>query len=142
MVKIFKNNLFWTVVLFITILVLSILSKWFIFLDLGIFNYSILFIVALLLPNLNKIYKDIKNSEIEIIKLPFCDLKLLKKYDYYFIGSRKENEFDEDLIALSFYKDIFNKKEALDKFNEEFPNQEEYEITEIVKQVHYKKNDQ
>ncbi len=121
---------------------LSILSKWFDVLDLGIFNYSILFVVVLLIPNFYRIYEEIKSSEIEVIKLPFCELKLLKKYDYYFIGYKKENEFDEYLTVLGFYKNVFNEKEAADEFKEEFPNNKEYEVTEVVKQVHYKKNDE
>lgn len=141
MVKIFKNSLFWSIFLFFIILTLSILSKWIDVLDLGVFNYSLLLILVLLLPNFGKIHKEIRNSEIEKIKLPFCELKLLKKYDYYFIGYRKENESDGDLVVLEFYKNVLNEEEAVTSFERDFPDKESYEIIEIIKQVHYKKND-
>lgn len=140
MVKKSRNNIFLTVILFLIVLILSILSKWFDFFDLGIFNYSILFILVLVLPNLNKIFNQIKNSEIQVIKLPFCELVLLKKYDYYFIGNRKDDDLG-DLVVLGFYKDVLNEKEAKDKFKEEFPNQGNLENIEIIKQVHYKINE-
>ena len=142
MVKIFKNNLFWSGFLFVIVITLSILSKWIEFLDLGVFNYSLLLVLFILLPNIKIIHREIKNSEIEKIKLPFCELKLLKKYDYYFIGHRKENELDGDLVVLEFYKDILNEEEAKDRFKEDFPDKKSFEITEIIKQVHYKKNDE
>ncbi|MEA2098275.1 MAG: hypothetical protein U9P70_04370 [Patescibacteria group bacterium] len=142
MVKIFKNNLFWSSFLFVVIVALSVLSKWIEFLDLGVFNYSLLLIFFILLPNIKIIYREIKNSEIEKIKLPFCELKLLKKYDYYFIGYRKENELDGDLVVLGFYNNILNKEDALAFFKSDFPNDKSYIITEIIKQVHYKKNDE
>lgn len=140
MVKLFKNRLYLTGFLFIIVFILSILSKWLNFLDFGIFNYSILLLIALFIPNFSAIYKELENSEIEKIKLPFCELKLLKKYDYYFIGNKTDEEIN-DLVLLGFYEDVFNKDEAFDKFKEEFPNQENFEIVYIVKQVHYKKND-
>lgn len=139
MVKFLKNNLFWTVTLFSVVFLMSILSKWFVFFDLGIFNYSILFILALLIPNFSIIYKEIKNSEISIIKLPFFELKLLKKYNYYFIGNRKGDELG-DLVVLDYYLDILNEEEAQKKFKEEFPSQEDFENIKIIKQVHYKEN--
>jgi len=145
MVKIFKNNLFWSGFLFVIVITLSVLSKWIEFLDLGVFNYSLLLILFILLPNIKIIHREIKNSEVEKIKLPFCELKLLKKYDYYFIGEKtnKLNEdYDGDLIVLGFYKDVLNEKEAKGKFKEDFPNEEGFEISEIIKQVHYKKNDE
>lgn len=128
--------------MFVVIVALSVLSKWIEFLDLGVFNYSLLLIFFILLPNIKIIYREIKNSEIEKIKLPFCELKLLKKYDYYFIGYRKENELDGDLVVLGFYNNILNKEDALAFFKSDFPNDKSYIITEIIKQVHYKKNDE
>ncbi len=141
MVNFLKNNLLLTVCLFVIVFISSVLSKWFDFLNIGVFNYSLLLILVLLLPNYKRIHKEIKNSEIEKIKLPFCELKLLKKYDYYFIGYRKENELDGDLVVLEFYKDILNKENAVSLFERDFPDKKSYEITEIIKQVHYKKND-
>lgn len=142
MVKNLKNNIYWTIFLFLFILVLSISSKWINFLDFGVFNYSILFVLTILIPNLELVYDELKNSEVEKIKLPFCELKLLKKFDYYFIGYKKDDELNGDLIVLGFYRDIFNEKEATRQFKEEFPDESEYEIMEIIKQVHYKKNDE
>lgn len=142
MVKNLKNNIFWTTFLFLFVLVLSISSKWLSYLDFGVFNYSILFILTILIPNLELVYVELKNSEVERIKLPFCELKLLKKFDYYFVGYKKEDELSGDLIVLGFYKDIFNEKEAKKQFKEEFLDENEYEIIEIIKQVHYKKNDE
>ena len=142
MVKVFKNNLFWSGFLSVIVITSSILSKWIEFLDLGIFNYSLLLILFILLPNVKTICREIKNSEIEKIKLPFCELKLLKKYDYYFVGYRKENESDGDLVVLEFYKNILNEEEAVALFKSDFPDDKSYKVTEIIKQVHYKKNDE
>ncbi len=141
MVRILKGGLFWSFLLFISIIILSVLSKWFEVLDLGIFNYSLLVVSSLLLPNLELVYKELKNSEVEKIKLPFCELKLLKKYDYYFIGYWKEDESGGDLVVLEFYKGLLSEKEATYQFEKEFPNKKTYEVIEVVKQVHYKKND-
>jgi len=141
MVNLLKKRLFWTVLLFIIVFILSILSKWFNFFDFGIFNYSILFILVILIPNFDTLYKEIKNSEIELIKLPFFEVKLLKKYDYYFIGNRKGDELD-DLVVLAFYRDVLNEEEAQSKFKEDFSVQEDLENVEIIKQVHYKSNDE
>jgi len=140
MVKLFKNNLFWSLLLFFAVIICSVLSKWFGFLDLGIFNYSLLIVLSLLIPNVLILGKEINNSEVEIIKLPFCELKLIKKYDYYFIGIW-QGSTSGDLVVLDYYKNIFNKKDAFKLFRSDYPNEKSYEIIEIVKQVHYKMND-
>lgn len=72
------------------LVILSILSSFgehlsiFKYLDVGIFNYSVLFVITLVVPNYNYIMKQLHSSELEVIKLPFCEFKLLKKYDYFF----------------------------------------------------------
>jgi hypothetical protein len=98
-------------------------------------------VLFLLLPNIAIVFREMKNLEVEKINLPFCELKLLKKYDYYFIGSWTDEKDNEDLLVLGFYKSVLNEKEALCLFEKDYPDETKYEVNEIVKQVHYKKND-
>lgn len=84
MVKILKNKFTWMLILLLITIVCSIASKWIPVLDLGIFNYTVLLLVSLIAPNLSSVYKEINSSEVQSIKLPFCELRLLKRYDYYF----------------------------------------------------------
>lgn len=150
MVAILKNKFTWMLVLLLLTTICSIASKWFPILDLGVFNYSVLLLISLIAPNLNAVYKEVDNSEVQSIKLPFCELRLVKKYDYYFLGERiVEDESDDiideyvtkDIVVLAFYNDVLNLDEAKALFAAEYPNQDRLIVSEIIKQVHYKNND-
>jgi hypothetical protein len=142
MVKVLKNKFTWMLVLLSITTLCSIASKWVPFLDVGIFNYSVLLLISLIAPNLSAVYKEIDNSEVQSIKLPFCELRLLKKYDYYFLGERTNDEVNNDIVVLAFYNNVLNLDEAKAFFESDYPDQSEMNITEVIKQVHYKNNDQ
>lgn len=138
--------------LFVLIACLSILSTFekLECLNIGIFNYSILIIVSLVIPHFSYIKKQLINSEIQSVKLPFVELNLIKKYDFCFIGELKKWSNDEEnfisteesnLVVLGYYEGLLNEKEAEKEFKKEFPNAREYEIDRIIKQSFFKKND-
>jgi hypothetical protein len=110
MLILFKNNTFWALFLFVSVVLMSVSSKWFTFLELGVFNYSILLASSLIIPNIKSIFREISNSQIESIKLPFCELKFSKNFDYYFLGEREGDENNSDMIVLAYYKMSLMKK--------------------------------
>jgi hypothetical protein len=138
MVTFYKDRQLWSLTLFIGVLLMSISSKWFAFFDLGVFNYSVLLISSLLIPNLKIISREIGNSQIESVKLPFCELKFSKRFDFYFLGEREGDENSGDMVVIAYYKNVAGEKEALDLLKEEYKELKGINVMETVKQVHYK----
>lgn len=51
------------------------------------------------------------------------------------------DDVPNDFVVLAFYNDVLNIEDAKLMFEEEYPHQSHLYVSKIIKQVHYKNND-